>query len=363
MSERPSILSKRHYLNAVTGQLRNVKNGYRSGGKAPIGYQLKYTIVGARNYTPIEKSKLVPDPNWFFIVQRYLKGRARGFSRKALIERLDLQIPYKNLTSIEFGALTYAGHTVYNRYGATMDGKYVTGKKYRPRDKWQITENTHEAMISTEEANAILNNLDTRSRTHRKNKYLLSTQLVCDCGGYIQGNANYYSCQNRCGAPSFYHEPIDDEALDNIATTCKNIQFVDRLTDVINEQLLIQKQSLERQLISEMELRSRCRDELSEWLDVQGLADSVELSDRATREISELESRYNTLSVSVDSLKTKIAHWPVSINNEDARVFVKVFFNQRYKNFEAIKALSKLVYPTLSLNDAFYRMPVIRWTF
>jgi hypothetical protein len=55
---------------------------------------------------------------------------------------------------MEWNALTYAGHTVWNVH-------QPTGKKRRPRAQWHVNRNTHEALITDAEAEAILAQLET----------------------------------------------------------------------------------------------------------------------------------------------------------------------------------------------------------
>jgi len=56
-------------------------------------------------------------------------------------------MPAISLIGVEWNALTYAGHTVWNRHAPNGGGT-----KMRPRSSWQMTRDTHEALISDAEA-------------------------------------------------------------------------------------------------------------------------------------------------------------------------------------------------------------------
>lgn len=60
------------------------------------------------------------------------------------------------MIGVEWNALAYAGHTVWNRHAP--EGARV---KRRAREEWQITRDTHEALITDAEAESILAQLET----------------------------------------------------------------------------------------------------------------------------------------------------------------------------------------------------------
>jgi site-specific DNA recombinase len=57
---------------------------------------------------------------------------------------------------MEWNALTYAGCTVWNVHNERIRGRAVGGTKRRPRSEWLIKEGTHDALITREEAEALL---------------------------------------------------------------------------------------------------------------------------------------------------------------------------------------------------------------
>ncbi len=70
--------SQKSKIDGLRGMRENIKQGWRAGGKAILGYKLDKQIVGSREGQPLTKSKLVADVKTFGEIQMYLKGRARG---------------------------------------------------------------------------------------------------------------------------------------------------------------------------------------------------------------------------------------------------------------------------------------------
>jgi hypothetical protein len=99
------------------------------------------------------------------------------------------------LIGIEWNALTYAGATVWNVRGP--DGKR------RPREAWQIQPATHEALISSDEAEQILGRLERKTSVRMKGAaYLLSGILVAPDGRRWHGDGDgSYRCGRAASAP------------------------------------------------------------------------------------------------------------------------------------------------------------------
>ncbi len=57
---------------------------------------------------------------------------------------------------MEHNALVYTGHTVWNMGNERIEGRYKGSVKYRPREEWIIQRHTHPALISDEQAEALL---------------------------------------------------------------------------------------------------------------------------------------------------------------------------------------------------------------
>ena len=163
----------------LAGMAENVRQGWRAGGRAPIGYQLERVPTGAvRDGTPVSKSRMVRSPD-APRVAAYLAARAAGANRARAASTSGLDMAVASLIGVEWNALTYAGHTVWNVNAQRVPGGYHGGRKRRPRSEWLVQYDTHAALISTEEAETILAGLERgrpKSR-HRPAIYLLSGLL------------------------------------------------------------------------------------------------------------------------------------------------------------------------------------------
>ncbi|WP_367186081.1 recombinase family protein [Methylotenera sp.] len=172
MDEWHSLTSK---AKGLAGMNENVKQGFRAGGRAPRGYQLEHTPTGAiRDGSPVMKSKLIKSDD-AAAMATYLKKRAKGSSRARSIEVAGLISPVTTLIDIERNALVYAGHTVWNRHAEAG-----SGTKFRDESEWVITKGTHDALITEEEADLILKQLDSRKYAPdrvAKRPYILSGLL------------------------------------------------------------------------------------------------------------------------------------------------------------------------------------------
>lgn len=228
--EMHSMMSRE---KGLSGMAENVEQGYRAGGRAPLGYQLQHFATGAiRDGSPVTKSKLAPSPEapW---VAHYLKQRAAGIKRSVLV-RADLLPPIAatSLVGMEWNALTYAGHTVWNVHNEHARGGYKGGVKRRPRSEWVIKYDTHDRLISTEEAEIILRGLETSSRGGRRRTratYLLTGLLVTPEGAawHGDGNGKYY----RVGkGRKVRAEDVDQAVLRKMLQDLNSPRFIAALT-------------------------------------------------------------------------------------------------------------------------------------
>jgi site-specific DNA recombinase len=79
MDEAHSLMSRE---KGLAGMAENVRRGFRAGGRAPIGYELKALTTGTiREGSPVMKSKLVLGAKAQMIGE-YLKDRADGVPRR-----------------------------------------------------------------------------------------------------------------------------------------------------------------------------------------------------------------------------------------------------------------------------------------
>ena len=186
MDEVHSLMSRE---KGLAGMAENVRQGYRAGGIAPRGYQLLRIETGAvRDGEPVRKSVLDANAD-APLVGRYLRLRASGKPRIQALRETGLCCSSTSAIAMEWNALTYAGHTVWNRH----DGQGA-GRKFRPRDEWIIQRDTHPALINDAEAEAILHQLQTstladaiRRAKQGISKYLLTGLLYTPSGQAWEG--------------------------------------------------------------------------------------------------------------------------------------------------------------------------------
>ena len=61
-------------MDGLRGMRENIKQGYRAGGKAPVGYKPEKEVAGTREGVPVTKRKLIPDPIQYSVIKEYRKG-------------------------------------------------------------------------------------------------------------------------------------------------------------------------------------------------------------------------------------------------------------------------------------------------
>jgi DNA invertase Pin-like site-specific DNA recombinase len=179
MDEWHSLTSK---AKGLAGMAEAVRQGWRAGGQAPRGYRLDHQPSGVmRDGQPVMRSRLQPTAEAPAIAA-YLRARAAGQSRGMASQATGIT---GDLNGLEWQALTYAGHTVWGMHHEHRPGGYVGGHKRRPRAEWQITRDTHAALISDAEAEAILAQLAARGgrRTRAGERLYLLSGLLQDPQG------------------------------------------------------------------------------------------------------------------------------------------------------------------------------------
>lgn len=191
MDEWHSLTSRQKGLG---GMAENIRKGYRAGGRAPKGYRLVRLGTGAmRDGEEVQKSKLEPDESALAIT-RYMQLRARGTPRSRAAVEAGFKITATTLIGMEWNALTYAGHTVWNVSNEYLRGGYKGGIKRRPRSEWIVKRDTHKALITDAEAEKILAALESARRQYGKVKtdYLLAGLLVTPEGMKWYGEGDSY---------------------------------------------------------------------------------------------------------------------------------------------------------------------------
>ena len=149
MDEAHSLMSRD---KALAGMRENVRRGWRAGGRPPLGYQLEHIPTGAvRDGKPVMKSRLVPSPDAPKVAE-YLRRRATGEPRTAVMRAIGVDWKPNSMVDVERRALAYAGHLVWNQH---KDGKRV------PREQWLVQRDAFPALISEEEAEAVMRLTDS----------------------------------------------------------------------------------------------------------------------------------------------------------------------------------------------------------
>lgn len=219
----------------LAGMTENVKSGFRAGGRAPTGYRLTYHSTGAvRDGEAVTKSKLEPDLALASSVAAFLTARADGISRTVAARQAGLKLSGSSLIGLEWNALTYAGHTVWNVHAERKDGAYVGGQKRRPRRDWVIQRDTHPALISQAQADAILASLEAFSPhrvRHRGAAYLLTGLLQSANGIRWSGDRGSYRWQSP-GAGMRYvpATALESAVVDQVMQDLQGPAFIRALT-------------------------------------------------------------------------------------------------------------------------------------
>jgi DNA invertase Pin-like site-specific DNA recombinase len=225
MDEWHSLTSR---AKGLAGMAESVRQGWRAGGSAPRGYRLEHSATGAmRDGQPVIRSRLTPGAD-ADDVAAYLRARAAGKPR-GLAAALS---GFNGDNDLEWNALTYAGHTTWG-----MHTEQGTGTKRRPRDDWQITRNTHPALITEAEAEAILAQLTERAG--RRNRagdrvYLLSGLLVSPtgepwAGEWSKGQAAYRQGKGRRVSARALDTAVVDAVFADLASPAIAAQLAERL--------------------------------------------------------------------------------------------------------------------------------------
>lgn len=235
MDEWHSLTSKQ---KGIAGMTENVRQGWRAGGRAPMGYALEYTNTGAvRDGAPVRKSKLAAADD-APVVKAYLKLRAQGIARPRASEQSGLAASASTLVGLEWNALTYAGHTPWNVRYEHGQGGYAGGVKRRPRAEWVVQKNTHEALITEEEAEALLVRLESFDRGHHAHAdYLLTGLLKAPDGvnwrGSDGGAGGYY----RLGkGKRVKASTVESAVLAEIIKDLRTPDFIRDLTEAARKQ-------------------------------------------------------------------------------------------------------------------------------
>ncbi|GIX37984.1 MAG: resolvase [Silanimonas sp.] len=274
MDEWHSLTSKR---KGLAGMRENVRQGWRAGGKAPMGYRLVHRETGAvRDGQPVLKSVLEPDSHTAEQVGRYLRDRAMGIARKrAKVAAKLSHVLDSTLVGVEWNALTYAGHTVWNVNGEREGGRYVGGTKRRPRSEWVIQRDTHSPLITDAEAELILGRLERAAKARqagvkrerdRVSAAMLSGLLFAPDGTKWWSESDRYRYKAGGVQRSVARETLESLVLEQIFADLSRPEFAEALVNGARKALAgtrdrseirkLQRQALEleRQMAKLMDL-------------------------------------------------------------------------------------------------------------
>lgn len=235
MDEWHSLTSKQ---KGLAGMAENVRQGWRAGGRAPMGYQLEHTATGAvRDGVAVRKSKLVLAPE-APILQHYLTLRAQGQNRARAQAAAGLTASASTLVGVEWNALTYAGHTVWNMRYDHGTGGYTSGVKRRPRADWVIQKDTHPALITEAEAERLLVRLESFDRGHHAHAdYLLTGLLKSPAGTNWRGSDGGAGGYYRLGKGKRIKASIIETAvLQQLVGDLRTPAFIQALTNAARQQ-------------------------------------------------------------------------------------------------------------------------------
>ncbi len=218
-----SMMSKQKSLG---GMRENVAQGYRAGGRAPNGYQLKKLETGAiREGVPVTKSVLVLSKK-APMVASYLKMRAKGEPRSKASSHAGLSLAVSTLIGMEWNALTYAGHTVWNVHNEHKKGEgYKGNNKRRPRKEWVIKKNTHIGKKVSEAKTGA-------------SSYLLTGLLRTPDGALWMGSGNqHYRTRPGHGKKGRWlnKEKVDEAITEQLLGDIVSPEFISKVTQVTKE--------------------------------------------------------------------------------------------------------------------------------
>lgn len=303
LDEWHSLTSKQ---KGLSGMAENVRQGYRAGGRAPLGYRLKKVTTGAiRDGAPVTKSVLELDPEVAPKVAAYLQARAGGMQAKMAAEQAGLaDVPSATRVGLEWNALTYAGHTVWNVNAEREGGQYVGGSKRRPRSEWVIQRDTHPAMIDDNAAELLLARLEAlggqrNAGARAQGRTLLSGLLVDRAGAAWRSEGAEY--RHRGARRSIKSETIEDAVLgqvyDDLASPALAKELVARLRRTLESNGDVQaRAALVR---SETDLRKRIHRQME-------LAEQMTNPAPALRMIEELEGKCAELALEIARLDREL---------------------------------------------------------
>jgi DNA invertase Pin-like site-specific DNA recombinase len=213
------------------GQKENTRQGYRNGGRAPYGYQLRHQPHPdpARARAGDTKSRLVPDPERGPVVAEIFDLFLSGSGYKEIANHLNRpggppppsHVDTRRNASGKWAKSTikamlenptYTGRLFWNRLDSRAHKQGVGPVVRRDRAEWVEAKERHEALISEEQFDRADAEMRRRSggtvrrrRRPQKRPYLLRGIVHCSTGHNPlrmqgrgrKGEPTYYTCGYR----------------------------------------------------------------------------------------------------------------------------------------------------------------------
>lgn len=213
MAHADNIMRRDATMRGMRGNIRerDPETGwaFKNGGPAPYGWKNKRINLGHDSRgRPIARTIWELDPERAPIRRQILMWRLEGWSYDQIRDELNRRgvKPARrdvwSSTTIqtmcrEDNIWIAAGYGIWNRH--YVKGDRPPGVKFKPTDEWVIEPNAHPAIISEDDAKALIELSKNRRRTwkktrgnHRRSDYLLSGLNAYEEPLFVCG---------RCGAP------------------------------------------------------------------------------------------------------------------------------------------------------------------
>jgi site-specific DNA recombinase len=318
MDEWHSLTSK---AKGLAGMAENVKQGFRAGGRAPRGYTLEYISTGAiRDGVPVTKSKLVLNDE-ADDVRNYLELRATGLNRGRAIRELKLPWLTTSTHSLDWQALTYAGNTVWNVQTERIKGG--TGEKRRPRSEWLITPDTHAALISDLQAEAILAQMERsiQGKRNRESNLLFSGLLESEDGiPWHSDGAGFYRLAK---GKRVLASTVDSALMSAVRQDLKS--------DEATSTILKAMKAIDHQPVGNLQgLSTKIKNAAIKISKTIDLAAQVDDPAPVLRRVTDLEAQRNGWILERNELEEhlKKQKQSASINENDVRVMLDYYFEK-----------------------------------
>ncbi len=367
MSAMDYIHSQQSKVKGVASMKQNIINGYRAGGQAPYGYKLdEIKIAEHRNGDTITKTRLIPDPETAPYAKEYFERRAKHEPRRGILEDFhkrgvptptgSIRWAVSTAKSMEDNIETYQGHTIFNRHNERLkkNGKsdgYKGGKKWREREEWVITENTHEPIVTDEIAEVIKDNKNKglRDSIYNKRAYPLTGVLKCGvCNENFTGDNGFYRCNSkskighRCVNGSISQGWIEQalsSLLANVVLKFKNLeQVIEKINKRVSTKDTSKLPALEKQL---QELTIQRKKLIA--LHMKNLIDENELDmelqtlkEHKTgieEEIKKIEGENQATNISKDDIKKVIENLSQEIHHASPDT-LRMVFNRLFREIK-----------------------------